>query len=339
MKSTRPAPRSAPSSESDDVTTPVVTTAIPVYNGGELFRPTLESLANQTRRPDRVIIQDNCSTDGTRDLVKEYSDKYGFELIRNETNVGHSKNLNKCLSWADQTDYLHILLADDLVKPTFIEKCLTALADVTGRGIAYAPFEVIDEQGNLMGDAADFECAHTPVPGGGYIDVPKQQYLAAQAELQTALVPAVLMKTNRLPCPMEFRTDMSQVGDCVFYGEWGALCEGIREVREILCQYRRHSGATTNRNFMNIDAWVLDEWKVMRTVGELIDEGTLPKWLRRQRHLCLFAARTAVKIELLKQEQPDHAKAIRSAARNITPSLHWLLGTFAFHLKNLLRPS
>ena len=216
---------------------PVVTTAIPVYNGGELFRPTLDCLVAQTRRPDRVIIQDNCSTDGTRDLVKQYSDKYGFELIQNETNLGHSKNLNKCLSWADQTDYLHILLADDLVKPTFIERCLAALGDVNGRGIAYAPFEVIDENGELMGAASDFTCPHKPHPDGGFIDIPKKRYLAAQAELQTALVPAVLMKTNRLPCPMEFRTDMPHVGDCVFYGEWGALCEGIREVREILCQY------------------------------------------------------------------------------------------------------
>ena len=315
----------------------VVTTAIPVYNGGELFRPTLDCLVNQTRRPDRVIIQDNCSTDGTRDLVKQYSDKYGFELIQNETNVGHSKNLNKCLSWADQTDYLHILLADDLVKPTFIEKCLTALEDVNGRGIAYAPFEVIDENGDLMGAAADFECAHKPAPQGGHISVPKNQYLAAQAELQTALVPAVLLKTNRLPCPMEFRIDMPQVGDCVFYGEWGALCEGIREVREILCQYRRHSGATTNQNILNIDAWVLDEWKVMRTVGELINEGALKQWIRKQRHLCMFAARTAVKIEMIQQKEPAQAQAIRDAARNITPTLHWMLGALALRLRNLLR--
>ena len=315
---------------------PVVTTAIPVYNGGELFRPTLDCLVAQTRRPDRVIIQDNCSTDGTRDLVKQYSDKYGFELIQNETNLGHSKNLNKCLSWADQTDYLHILLADDLVKPTFIERCLAALGDVDGRGIAYAPFEVIDENGELMGAASDFTCPHKPHPDGGFIDIPKKCYLAAQAELQTALVPAVLMKTNRLPCPMEFRTDMPHVGDCVFYGEWGALCEGIREVREILCQYRRHSGATTNRNFLNIDAWVLDEWKVMRTVGELIQEGAFPHWVRKQRHLCLFAARTAVKIQMMRTENPDHANAISDAARSITPALHWMLGAFALRLKNLL---
>mgnify|MGYP002836400680 FL=1 len=40
-------------------------TVIPVYNGERFLQATLESVAAQTRRPDRVIIQDNCSTDGT----------------------------------------------------------------------------------------------------------------------------------------------------------------------------------------------------------------------------------------------------------------------------------
>ncbi len=42
-----------------------LTTVIPVYNGEQFLEATLRSVADQTRRPDRVIIQDNCSTDGT----------------------------------------------------------------------------------------------------------------------------------------------------------------------------------------------------------------------------------------------------------------------------------
>ena len=47
-------------------------TVIPVYNGERFLRATLESVAAQTRRPDRVIIQDNCSTDGTAAIAKEF---------------------------------------------------------------------------------------------------------------------------------------------------------------------------------------------------------------------------------------------------------------------------
>jgi glycosyltransferase involved in cell wall biosynthesis len=50
-------------------------TVIPVYNGERFLEATLESVANQTRRPDRVIIPDNCSTDGTRRIALAFEKK------------------------------------------------------------------------------------------------------------------------------------------------------------------------------------------------------------------------------------------------------------------------
>jgi len=46
-------------------------TVIPVYNGDRFLQATLESVAAQTRRSDQVIIQDNCSTDGTAEYRAE----------------------------------------------------------------------------------------------------------------------------------------------------------------------------------------------------------------------------------------------------------------------------
>jgi len=40
-----------------------ITTTIPIRNSAQFFRQTLESLAAQTRKPDRVVVLDNCSTD------------------------------------------------------------------------------------------------------------------------------------------------------------------------------------------------------------------------------------------------------------------------------------
>ena len=56
----------------------LLVTVIPVYNGDRFLEATLESVACQTRRPDRVIIQDNCSTDGTHRIAKAF-EKEGFE--------------------------------------------------------------------------------------------------------------------------------------------------------------------------------------------------------------------------------------------------------------------
>ncbi|MFB4308723.1 glycosyltransferase [Actinomadura sp. GTD37] len=47
-----------------------VTAVVVTYNRRDLLTEALEALAAQTRRPDAVIVVDNASTDGTRDLVR-----------------------------------------------------------------------------------------------------------------------------------------------------------------------------------------------------------------------------------------------------------------------------
>ena len=42
------------------------------YNGEQYIREQLDSLRKQTRKPDEVIIADDCSTDHTVELAHEY---------------------------------------------------------------------------------------------------------------------------------------------------------------------------------------------------------------------------------------------------------------------------
>jgi glycosyltransferase involved in cell wall biosynthesis len=93
-----------------------VITVIPVYNGERFLGATLESVAQQTRRPDRLIIIDDGSTDGTKELVHSFKD-LPCEWHPNPKNLGLFPNLNKALAKASETDFFHLLLADDLVTP------------------------------------------------------------------------------------------------------------------------------------------------------------------------------------------------------------------------------
>ena len=45
-----------------------IITVIPVYNGERFILETLDSLASQTLKPDRVIVIDDASTDNTAKL-------------------------------------------------------------------------------------------------------------------------------------------------------------------------------------------------------------------------------------------------------------------------------
>src|SRR5690242_7228853 len=93
-----------------------ITTTIPVRNGQEFILQTLQSLAAQTLRPDRVVVLDNLSTDATQEMVKGFKD-LPIEFIRNPRDLGTFGNFDHCLDFAAETEYLQILHADDLILP------------------------------------------------------------------------------------------------------------------------------------------------------------------------------------------------------------------------------
>jgi len=65
------------------------------YNGEGYLISQLDSIRNQTRPADEVIICDDCSTDRTVDIIKEYISNYdliNWKLFVNEKNKGWKKN-------------------------------------------------------------------------------------------------------------------------------------------------------------------------------------------------------------------------------------------------------
>src|SRR6266568_6793188 len=123
---------------------PSIITVIPVYNGEKFIRQTLESVAGQSMKPDRLIVLDNCSTDGTAKIVHEFQ---GFkcEYIRNPKNLGLFGNCNRALEFAVEAKYLNLLCADDLIEPAFYEILTRELESSRGRGLAFCLDERIDE--------------------------------------------------------------------------------------------------------------------------------------------------------------------------------------------------
>src|SRR6266404_9230804 len=126
-----------------------IITVIPVFNGGKFIRQTLESVAKQTLRPDRLIVLDNCSTDNTEQIVQSYQD-IKCEWIRNPKNLGLFGNCNRALEFAAEAKYLNLLCADDLIEPAFYETLTRELESSKGRGLAFCLDERIDENGRHL---------------------------------------------------------------------------------------------------------------------------------------------------------------------------------------------
>src|SRR5712691_2274436 len=121
-----------------------IITVIPVFNGENFIRQTLESVAEQTLRPDRLIVLDNCATDNTEQIVKSFQDMK-CEWIRNPKNLGLFGNCNRALEFASEAKYFHLLCADDLIEPDFYKVLIQELDACAGVALAYCLDERIDE--------------------------------------------------------------------------------------------------------------------------------------------------------------------------------------------------
>jgi glycosyltransferase involved in cell wall biosynthesis len=69
------------------------------YNGAQYLQAQLQSFQDQTRKPDELIISDDCSTDETETIVREFAINASFkvEFHRNEKNLGYCGNFNSAL--------------------------------------------------------------------------------------------------------------------------------------------------------------------------------------------------------------------------------------------------
>lgn len=109
---------------------PLVSVVIPYYNRADTIDETLYSLDSQTYRDFETIIVD----DGSNDLVsvKKIEElkkaRHGFNIIQ-QKNSGVASARNNGINRA-QGKYIICLDSDDILEPTFIEKC-TILLEVT----------------------------------------------------------------------------------------------------------------------------------------------------------------------------------------------------------------
>jgi glycosyltransferase involved in cell wall biosynthesis len=90
-----------------------VTVIVPAYNEEDGIRDTLDALVQQTVRPERIIVVDDCSQDNTGSVAREY----GVEVLRPPHNLG---------SKARAQNYALPYCATDLVLPVDADTILAA---------------------------------------------------------------------------------------------------------------------------------------------------------------------------------------------------------------------
>lgn len=95
---------------------PKISVIIPIYNAEKYIRKCLNSILLQ-RFPLEVICVDDCSTDSTPDILKEYAKNHSnVTVLRNEKNLYAGPSRNRGLEVA-KGEYVHFMDSDDFVIP------------------------------------------------------------------------------------------------------------------------------------------------------------------------------------------------------------------------------
>lgn len=95
----------------------LVSITIVTYNSGRFIKRCLDSILDQTYPSTEIIVIDNCSTDGTTDILEPFEDR--CRIIYNEENIGFAAAQNQAIGMSD-SDWVLTLNPDVLLLPDFI---------------------------------------------------------------------------------------------------------------------------------------------------------------------------------------------------------------------------
>ena len=127
----------------------LVSVIVPNYNHESYLVQRLESIFNQTFTDFEVIMLDDCSTDGSREIMERYR---GHEKVKNciynsENSGSPFKQWKKGVDLA-KGKYIWIAESDDVSEVTFLETLMNTVNDKTG--LIYCKSKTIDEHGEVL---------------------------------------------------------------------------------------------------------------------------------------------------------------------------------------------
>lgn len=97
------------------------------YNYAPFLEDALESVLQQTRKFDRVIVVDDGSTDSSMDIIRRYEIHSGWVVV-SKKNGGQLSAFNFALPWVEDDARVYFLDSDDFYPPDYLEIVSNTLA-------------------------------------------------------------------------------------------------------------------------------------------------------------------------------------------------------------------
>ena len=235
-----------------------VSVIVPIYNVESYLRRCLDSLARQKHQNIEIIMVDDCSSDGSSDIAKEYAEKYPqFILVQREKNGGLAAARNSGLERVSG-DWIAFVDSDDWVTDDYISAMYECAkrdnADIVMSSVYYA---YSDDSYKEMSPFADLttESSH------------KEKVALCRSYAPTRLYKRIFIDTTKIVFP----TDIRRSEDIPTVIPWLTRTEHISILPRPLYFYFQRASSLSNSNNKNSDVSFFP--KAIRRMEELSDPG------------------------------------------------------------------
>lgn len=217
-----------------------VSVIVPNYNHAAFLQQRMESVLNQTFQDFELILLDDCSTDGSRDILERYrNDPHVSCIFYNENNGGGPFGQWKKGIELAQGEWLWIAESDDWAECDFLATMLEQADRHPQCGLLLSLPQYHFPDGSLWSKTAD----------GSVVEFTGSEYACRNLTCSNAIhnVSSILMRRSDVA-----RADLSLITSLRLSGDWmlyAQLCRftDVLEVNRVMCHYRIHGNNVTSQ--------------------------------------------------------------------------------------------
>lgn len=232
---------------------PLVSICIPTYNGEEYIRETLDCAINQTYNNVEIIITDDCSSDDTVLICKEYAEKDSrIKIYQNKVNLGLVGNWKKSIAKSN-SNWVKFLFQDDLFDIDCVEIMINAALTHDVNFVLSNREYIFDEK-----VPAKTRIGYYSLPQTGEIFNKSKVYSPEETSVLISKhifhnsigEPPTFLFNKEKYSPEDFPEDFQQLVDYIFALN-KILSENFYFITRKLVKFRVHSNSQTAKNTKN----------------------------------------------------------------------------------------
>lgn len=212
---------------------PAVSVIVPNYNHAQFLRQRIDSILEQKFQDFELILLDDCSTDGSREILESCrNNPHVSHVVYNEKNSGSAfRQWCKGIALA-KGEWIWIAESDDWAEQDFLNTMMGEAALHPDCGLIFSIPRYVYPDGNTWNDNAD---GSSIVYNGPEFARLRMLHSNAIHNVSSTLIRRdVLQKVNLEPCAV-----MRLCGDWLLYCQLCGVTD-ILEIRRTLCHYRIH---------------------------------------------------------------------------------------------------